>query len=254
MKTVFINGSPKKSLSASSYLAAMQRLFVMGNKVTKNLRNKNDYANIFEELKAAESVVFCLPLYADGPPSHVLAFLEEVEKFFLENNLHPNFYCIANNGFIEGCQNEPLMQVLENFCIRAGIHWCGGVGIGGGVMLNVTRIVFVIQTAILLVQYIINGIQTAIFWGTGFLLAFLQNAGVLLFFNAGVLFFLIWMGIAINKTSFFGKHYTRILIPSFIFVPCANVFFIIISFFKGGLFEVGSLKNRDKLRLQTNIK
>ena len=53
MKTVFINGSPKKSLSASSYLAAMQRLFVMGNKVTKNLRNKNDYANIFEELKAA---------------------------------------------------------------------------------------------------------------------------------------------------------------------------------------------------------
>ncbi|MGI6250378.1 MAG: hypothetical protein ACOYKD_03330 [Anaerolineaceae bacterium] len=237
MKTVLINGSPKKSLSASSYLAAMQRLFVKDEKVTKKLRNKNDYVGIFEELKDADSVVLCLPLYADGLPSHVLAFLEEAEQFFLENDLHPNFYCIANNGFIEGRQNEALMQVVENFCIRAGVRWCGGVGIGGGVMLNVTRIVFVVQTAVFLIQYVISGLQTGFFETTGFLSAVLQNAGVLLFFNAGVLFFLIRMGMAINKASFFGKHYTRILIPSFIFVLFANVFFIVISFIQGGLFR-----------------
>jgi hypothetical protein len=181
--------------------------------------------------------VLCLPLYADGPPSHVLAFLEEAEPFLLENRLRPNLYCIANNGFIEGRQNEPLMQVLENFCLRAGIHWCGGVGVGGGVMLNVTRIVFVVQTAVLFIWYIINGMQTGLFWGTGFLPAFLKNAGILLFFNAGVLFFLIRMGTAMNKASFFGKRYTRILIPSFIFIPIANLFFIIVSLFQGGLFR-----------------
>lgn len=237
MKTLFINCSPKKNFSASSYFEGIQRLFVKGEKITKKLRSKKDYEGIFEELKNAKNIVLCLPLYADGPPSHVLAFLEEAEKFFLENDLHPNLYCIVNNGFIEGRQNEPLMQVMENFCLRAGVNWCGGVGIGGGVMLNVTRIIFIIQTAAFLIQYIIYGIQSGIFWGTGFLSAFLQNAGVLLFFNAGALFFLIRMGTAINKGVFFGKHYTRALIPSFIFIIFANLFFIIISFFKGGLFR-----------------
>lgn len=237
MKTVIINCSPKKRLSASSYLAAMQRLFVRGRKVTKKLRHKSDYAGIFEELKEADSMVLCMPLYVDGLPSHVLAFLEEAEKFLQEHQLHPNLYCIANNGFIEGRQNEPLMQVLENFCLRAGARWCGGVGIGGGVMLNVTRIIFVVQAAAFLIWYIISVLQTGMLLNMGIISAFLQNAGVLLFFNAGVLFFLIRMGTAINKTSFFGKHYTRILIPSFIFIPFANLFFIIISIFRGGIFR-----------------
>jgi hypothetical protein len=238
MKTVFINCSPKKNLSASSYLAAMQRLFVKGEKVTLKLRNKKDYESIFEELKNAETIVLCMPLYVDGPPYHVLAFLEKVEVFFIENDLHPNLYCIANNGFIEGRQNESLMQVIENFCCRAGIQWCGGVGIGGGVMLNVTRLIFIVQIGILIFQIILTGIQTGNFLHTGVLSAFLQNAGILLFFNAGVLFYFFRMGMAINKGSkSFGKHYTRILIPSFIFIPFANVFFLIYSLFKGGLFR-----------------
>lgn len=187
--------------------------------------------------------MLCLPLYADGPPSHVSAFLEEAELFFLKNNLHPNLYCIANNGFIEGRQNEALMQVMENFCHRAGINWCGGVGIGGGVMLNITRIVFVIQTAIFFIQYIIGIIQTGLFLNTGLLYAFLQNAGLLLFFNSGVLFFLIRMGLAVNKCSVSGKHYTRILLPSFIFILIANIFFTLLSLFQGGLFR-GWLKKK----------
>ena len=80
MKTVFINCSPKKNFSASSYLASILRMFVKGEKLTKNLRSKKNYKGIFEELKNAENIVLCLPLYADGP-SHVLA-LEEAEKFF----------------------------------------------------------------------------------------------------------------------------------------------------------------------------
>lgn len=237
MKTVFINCSPKKNLSASAYLVAIQGLFVNGKKVTKNLRKKSDFPGIFKELKDAESLVLCTPLYVDGLPSHVLTFLEEAERFFKENQLHLNLYCIANNGFIEGRQNEPLMQVLENFCVRAGVRWRGGVGIGGGVMLNVTRIVFVVQTAVFLILNIINGIKNGVFLDTEILSIFLKNAGLLLFFNAGVLFFLIWMGIAINKRAFFSKRYTRVLVPSFIFILIANLFFVLISFFKGGLFR-----------------
>ena len=66
MKTVFINCSPKKNLSSSSYLAFILRLFVKGEKLTKKLRSKKDYEGILEELKSAENIVLCLPLYVDG--------------------------------------------------------------------------------------------------------------------------------------------------------------------------------------------
>ena len=170
----------QKNFSSSSYLAFILRMFVKGEKLTKKLRSKKDYEGIFEELKSAANIVLCLPLYVDGPPSHVLAFLEEAEKFFLKNNLHPNIYCVANNGFIEGRQNEPLMRVIENFCIRAGIKWRGGVGVGGGVMLNVTRIIFMVLAAVFSIQLIIIGVQTGIICTQEFFWLF-KNAGLLCF-------------------------------------------------------------------------
>ncbi|MDE6596213.1 MAG: hypothetical protein K2K44_09415, partial [Oscillospiraceae bacterium] len=72
MKTVFINCSPKKRFCASAYFLWLQRLFVKGKKVTERLRNKGDYKRILNELQDADTVVFCLPLYVDSIPSHVL--------------------------------------------------------------------------------------------------------------------------------------------------------------------------------------
>ena len=55
--------------------------------------------------------------------------------------------------------------------------------------------------------------------------------------NSGILFYLAGMGIAIRKGTYFGKKYTRIMIPSFIFILFADIFFLIISLFEGGLFR-----------------
>ena len=178
MKTIFINGSPKKRFCASSYFLFLQRLFVGGEKVNEHLCTKGDYQRILDRLPGADAVVFGLPLYVDGVPSHVLGFLEEMERFCQEKALHLKVYVIANNGFIEGKQNEPLIQVMEHFCQR---------------------------------------------W--------------LLYFNLGVLFYIIRMGGAIRKGQAAGKRYTRILIPSFVFILFADLFFIIISLFEGGLFR-----------------
>lgn len=90
MKTVFINCSPKKRLSASSYFLFLQRLFTRGTKVTQTLRTKADHARILQELSGAQTVVFCLPLYVDGIPSHVLSFLTEMESFCREKGLSLN--------------------------------------------------------------------------------------------------------------------------------------------------------------------
>lgn len=237
MKTVFINCSPKKRFCASAYFLELQRLFVKGKKVTERLRNKSDYKRILNELQDADTVVFCLPLYVDSIPSHVLPFLKEMELFCKENSIRLTVYSISNNGFIEGNQSEPLLRVFQNFCARSNLEWGGGIGIGGGVMLNVTRILFIIQIGILLLNIILNGIQNGNFLPMDALKNFAEQALTLLFFNLGVFFYTIRMGIAINKGKFFGKKYTRILIPSFIFIIFADIFYLIVSIFMGGIFK-----------------
>ena len=68
-------------------------------------------------------------------------------------------------------------------------------------------------------------------------ISFGENAALLLYFNLGVLVYLARMGGFIRKGACAGKKYTRILIPSFVFILFADIFFIIISLFEGGLFR-----------------
>lgn len=237
MKTVFINGSPKKKFSASAYFLAVQSFFVRGTKVKETLRNQGDHERILSTIKDADAVVFCLPLYVDGVPSHVLSFLKEMERFCKENTLQLNVYVISNSGYIEGIQNQVLLQVFENFCTRSGIRWSGGIGVGGGVMLNVLRIVFLVQVGILLLNFVLSGVQYGNWFPVGALSNFATQALTIGFFNLGVLWYTLRMGIAINKGTSTHNRYTRILIPSFVFILFADIFFVIISFFEGGLFR-----------------
>lgn len=237
MKTVFINCSPKKRFCASAYFLGLQRLFVKGKKVTERLRNKSDHKRILNELPDADTVVFCLPLYVDSVPSHVLPFLKEMELFCKENNIRLTIYSISNNGFIEGKQSEPLLRVFQNFCERSNLEWGGGIGIGGGVMLNVTRILFVVQIGLLFLNIMLNGIQNGNFLPVSAFENFAVQTLTLIFLNLGVFFYIIRMGGAINKGKFYGKKYTRILVPSFVFIIFADIFFVIISIFAGGIFK-----------------
>ncbi|MDE6568166.1 MAG: hypothetical protein K2K70_10605 [Lachnospiraceae bacterium] len=237
MKTVFINCSPKKRFCASAYFLGLQRLFVKGQKVTERLRNQSDHERILNELSDADTVVFCLPLYVDSVPSHVLSFLKKMEIFCKENNIRLTLYSISNNGFIEGNQSEPLLRVFQNCCERSNLEWGGGIGIGGGVMLNVYRIVYIVQIGLLFLRILLNGIQNGNFLPVSALEIFAEQTLIIVFLNLGVFFYIIRMGGAINKGKFFGKKYTRIMIPSFVFILFADIFFVIISIFQGGFFR-----------------
>jgi len=230
MKTVFINGSPKKKLSVSSYLLGIVRLLVRGEVVTDQVRNVKDHERILNSIKDADTVVFGVPLYVDGVPSHMLTFMKEMEKFCVENEIHLKVYVLSNGGFIEGCQNKALMQVFENFCRRCKFEWCGGVGIGGGVMLNVMRIMFFVYLGLFVLNTITAGL-------TASLPIFAEQCLVVLFFSLGAFFYCFRMGIAVNKGTVCGVKFTRILLPSFLFILAADIFFVIISIFQGGIFR-----------------
>ena len=237
MKTVFINCSPKKKFSASAYFLSVQKFFVTGETVKENLRNKKDYDRILNQLEAADSVVFCLPLYVDCLPSHVISFLKEMEIFCKERNLKLRVYAIANNGYIEGVQSEALLQVLRNFCNKSGLIWGGGIGVGGGVMLNVMRIVFYVQVGVLFLNLFLSGTQTGNWLPVEAFTNFITQALTIGFLNLGVFWYSLRMGKAIGKGEICGEKYTRILIPSFVFILFADIFFVIFSVFEGGIFR-----------------
>ena len=237
MKTVFINCSPKKKFSASAYFLSVQEFFVKGEKVKESLKNKNDYDRILGVLEDTDAVVFCLPLYVDCLPSHVLSFLKVMEGFCKEKQIKLNVYAIANNGYIEGVQSEALLQVFRNFCVRSNLTWGGGIGIGGGVMLNVMRIVFYVQIGLLFLNMFLSGTQNGNWLSVDALTNFATQALTIGFLNLGVFWYSFCMGKAINEKEICGEKYTRILIPSFVFILFADVFFVIFSVFEGGMFR-----------------
>jgi len=234
-KTVLINCSPKNKMSASGFIMRFAGLMVRGRKEYLHLRRPSDRPGILQALADADKVVFAVPLYVDGIPSHVLPFLQEMEGFCREKNLSMKVYVIANNGFIEGRQNEPLMQVMENFCGRAGLEWCGGIGIGGGVMLNVERIMLPVMFGLMILNMLLRGVQ-----GEDILepvRSFGTTIGTFLLLCCGIIAFTVRLTSHINKGTDAGKRYTRIMLPSFIFILFADIFFTIISVLQGGIFR-----------------
>jgi len=234
-KTVLINCSPKKRLSVSGFLMRCAGLMLRGEKEYFHLRTPADRKPILQGLKNAGKVVFVVPLYVDSVPSHVLPFLREMETFCRENGLRLKVYVIANNGFIEGRQNEPLMQVMENFCSRSRLEWRGGIGIGGGVMLNVERIMISVFFGLMVLNVFLRGIQ-----GEN-ILEPVRSFGIslleLLLLACGIIAYMIRLAVHMNKGTDAGKRYTRIMLPSFIFILFADAFFIIISVLQGGIFR-----------------
>ena len=234
-KTVLINCSPKRKLSVSGFLMRCAGVLIRGKKEYLHLRTPADHQPILQALKDAGKVVFVTPLYVDGVPSHMLPFMREMEDFCRGNGLRLKVYVIANNGFIEGKQNEPLMQVMENFCARSSLEWCGGIGIGGGVMLNVERIMITVLFGLMLLNVLLNTVQ-----GGNVLdpvCSFGKSLLGLVILACGIIAFGIRLAVHINKGTDAGKKYTRIMLPSFVFIVFADVFFIIVSVLQGGIFR-----------------
>ena len=68
MKTVLIDCSPKKRLSASGFLAWFTGLFIKGERVREKLRTKRDHERILNTIKDAETVVFAsVPVMVADP-------------------------------------------------------------------------------------------------------------------------------------------------------------------------------------------
>ncbi|MBP3912197.1 MAG: hypothetical protein J6D39_12025 [Niameybacter sp.] len=137
MKIAVINGSPKKSDSASATLLKdLKTCFPKEiSFIDYDLRVSTISPDIIEEFNQFDALVFAFPLYVDGVPSHLLSCLCEIEAYGIENKaIH--VYAIANCGFYEGKQNINALHIMQNWCEKVGLIWGQGIGVGGGGALS----------------------------------------------------------------------------------------------------------------------
>ena len=104
-------------------------------------------------------------------------------------------------------------------------------------MFNALKVVLIIESGIFLLSVLISGILYANWFPGDAIQSFLFALLIIFFLHAGAIFYMMKMGLKVNEGAAFGEKYTRILLPSFLFILIADVFFIIVSLFKGGLLK-----------------
>ena len=104
-------------------------------------------------------------------------------------------------------------------------------------MFNALKVVLMIECGVFLLSVFVSGILYANWFPSDVIQSFLFALLVIFFFHAGAIFYMMKMGSNVKKGAAFGEKYTRILLPSFLFILVADAFFIIASLFKGGLWK-----------------
>lgn len=239
MKVLILNGSPKAKGGVSRYFSKVLKRSLWGCEITEvDVNSKQGFTKALKALGDVDSVVLSVPLYVDGIPSHLIPFLKEAEVLCKEKNFRFNLYVMSNGGFVEGVQNKSHLNMYEAWCRRTNIQWGGGLGIGGGVMLRVMSIllpIFLIWSAI--------GIYSVMKAnGTIGLRQIFENCiGVLvvLGLSSGAYWCEGRLAAAIRRGRVIRNSYTRVMVPSFIFLIVADVFMFITALLSGkGIFSL----------------
>lgn len=136
MKIALINGSPRRKNSASAFLLkelSEKSADCVCTEIALHARGTVTDTAV-SELLESDALVLAFPLYVDGVPSHLLAELCEMQRL-LAGRKPLSVYAMVNCGFFEGQQAKTALRIIENWCVRCGFGWCGGIGVGGGGML-----------------------------------------------------------------------------------------------------------------------
>ena len=136
MKIGIINGSPRGKKSNSEILIKYLCSLLEEHQINKYyLFSSKIHSEIKSEIHNADVLIFSFPLYIDSIPSSLLDILLKFEEEKIVNS-KTKIYCIANNGFFEGKQNQLAILQMKNWCQKTGVEWGQGIGIGAGEILS----------------------------------------------------------------------------------------------------------------------
>ncbi len=134
MKIAYIIGSPKAEKSASEHLLREIQGRCGAHEAVWLKAGRKPVAEDMQAGAGCDALVFAFPLYVDGIMSFLLQWLVEAEPLVKDACPGSTVYAVANCGFFEARQNRLTLQMMRQWCERAGLRWGRGLGIGGGGM------------------------------------------------------------------------------------------------------------------------
>lgn len=90
----------------------------------------NDFTEIVEAIRRAETVILGIPLYVDGLPASAIRLMEKVKDVGGGNKCR--LYAVVNNGLYESRQNRNMVGMIRDFCAENGFIYYGAIAIGAG--------------------------------------------------------------------------------------------------------------------------
>lgn len=139
MKIAMINGSPKLGKSNSGFfLKKLENMISNEHEILHyNINKRPLTSEQYSELCHMDALIFAFPLYIDAIPAHLFRMLITLEEYMkAEREKKIYVYAIVNNGFYEGHQTHIAFEILQNWCLRSGLHFGQGIGQGAGEMMD----------------------------------------------------------------------------------------------------------------------
>jgi hypothetical protein len=144
MLITLIDGSPKKTESASSVILAILKEKLINNANTIQwIKPENPEETLRFPILESNSLVFAFPLYMDSIPSGLLVFLEDLtvkadldksEKKSQGNKIFT--YAVVNSGFYDKERANLALENLRLFCELSGFSYGQGLALEGGPLIS----------------------------------------------------------------------------------------------------------------------
>ena len=99
------------------------------------LKQDERWAAVETQYRDADVIVLGFPLYVDSLPAETTLALERLAAV-RRTRTPQRMLAIANCGFPEAQQNDVALAICRQFARETGLHWCGGLAIGGGGAIN----------------------------------------------------------------------------------------------------------------------
>lgn len=139
-KLILINGSPRKKGTSFSFCRTLAQLaedYGYQAEIVHGIDyfdGKESVEQLRDKLEAADTVCLSLPLYVDTLPYPAIWLLEQLEQ---NSNLQgKGFFALSQCGFPDYTLLTPSLTSCRLFAETVGMKWLGGLGYGGGAILD----------------------------------------------------------------------------------------------------------------------
>lgn len=138
-------GSPRGFKSTSNSLGAylLSKLEKGGYTTNKYhiqpaLHKSTQETSMLEAVADCDLLILAFPLYIDCLPAPMILALEKIaqQRKTAKITKPQHVLAIVNNGFPEASQNATAIAICHQFADETGLIWAGGLGLGGGVIIN----------------------------------------------------------------------------------------------------------------------